>query len=221
MVGPSDDGDSLSKLWLCQRHADSTELKQLRRREQAMVAAVSRLAQWYWHDGHTSHAYGHACNTQLESAFRCGDGVGVSVGTVHTVRLRASPMRVVESGVAVVRISAESCVAYAMEVYGVVRCRFTVLPLPCRRHCFPGHGRFRRTPTSLSRSSEMVTSLRKSSDSCKSLCQEPPWFLLLGKRAVGYHLAVYGCSCFHALMAWMWLCQCSQPIPVAKIRTTS
>ena len=112
--GPSDGGDSLSKLWLCKHHADNTELKQLRRREQVMAAAVSQLAQWYWHDGHVSHAYGHACNTQLETAFRCGearvvlhvapaDGVDAS-GTVHTVRLRTSSMRVMESDATVVRI---------------------------------------------------------------------------------------------------------------------
>ena len=120
-AGPSDDGNSLSKLWLCKHHAESTELKQLRRREQAMAAAMSRLAQWYWYDGHTSHAYGHACNTQLESAFQCGearvtlhvaaaDGVDTS-NSVHTVRLRASPMSIIQSSAMVVRISGESCVA--------------------------------------------------------------------------------------------------------------
>ena len=86
-----------------------------------MAAAVSQLAQWYWRDEHVSHAYGHACNTQLESAFRCGearvvlqvataDGVDANIGTVHTVRLRTSPMRVLESGARVVRISGASYV---------------------------------------------------------------------------------------------------------------
>ena len=143
--GPSDSGNSLSKLWLCPRHADSTELKQLRRREQVMAAAVSQLAQWYWHDGHVSHAYGHACSTQLECAFRCGearvvlpvtaaDGVDAS-GTVHTVRLRTSPMRVMESGAAVVRISGESYVARC--VVGRWMCELTscyMLQAPFSHH---------------------------------------------------------------------------------------
>jgi len=145
--GPSDGGNSLSKLWLCKYHADSTELKQLRRHEQAMAAAVAQLAQWYWHEGHVSHAYGHACNTQLEREFRCGeagvvlhvtaaDGVDAS-GTVHTVRLRPSPMSVMESGATVVRISGESYVArcgvgrWMCELTSCSRCA------TCCRHPFP------------------------------------------------------------------------------------
>mgnify|MGYP000315166432 CR=1 FL=1 len=146
--GPSDHGNFMSKLWLCPRHADRTELKQLRRREQVMAAAVSQLAQWHWHDGHVSHAYGHACNAQLESAFRCRedrvvlhvaavDGVAAS-GTVHTVRLRTSPMRVEESGATVVRISSESYVACGGRRL-VARWMLTSRSLcaKCCRHPFP------------------------------------------------------------------------------------
>mgnify|MGYP006883386902 FL=1 len=145
--GPSGHGNVLSKLWLCKHHADSTEFEQLRRREQVMATAVSQLAQWYWHDGHVSHAYGHACNTQLEREFRCGeagvvlhvtaaDGVDAS-GTVHTVRLRPSPMSVMESGATVVRISGESYVArcgvgrWMCELTSCSRCA------TCCRHPFP------------------------------------------------------------------------------------
>ena len=139
---PSDHGNSLSKLWLCPRHADRTELMQLRRREQVMAAAVSQLAQWYWHDGHVSHAYGHSCNTQLESALRCeearvvlhvaaADGVYAS-DTKHTVRLRTSPMRVMESGATVVRISGES---YAVCGGRCVVARWVCELTSCSRCC--------------------------------------------------------------------------------------
>ena len=148
--GPSDHGNVLSKLWLCKHHADSTEFEQLRRREQVMATAVSQLAQWYWHDGHVSHAYGHACNTQLESAFRCGearvvlhvaaaDGMDAS-GTVHTVRLRSSPMRVIESDATVVRISGESYVGCGGSlVVGRLMCELTSCCrcALCYRHPFP------------------------------------------------------------------------------------
>jgi len=144
---PTDSGNSLSKLWLCKHHAFST---MLRRREQAMKDAVARLARWFWHDGHASHAYSDACNSQLESAFRCGearaklhvssaDGVGVSAGTVHTVLLRASPMSVTETGATVVRISTEVCVLCAVEVWRFVlcMCMFAAVHIYLCRHPLP------------------------------------------------------------------------------------
>jgi len=104
-------GGVLSRLWLCRRHADNTELKQLQRRQAAVTAAVSQSVQWYWHDGHLSHAYGHECNAQLESAFRNKE-VRVTVhdeaGIVHTVALHKWPMKIAETGATVLRTSKET-----------------------------------------------------------------------------------------------------------------
>ena len=104
-------GGVLSRLWLCRRHADNTELKRLQRRQAAVTAAVSQSVQWYWHDGHLSHAYGHECNAQLESAFRNKEArvtVHDEAGIVHTVALHKWPMKIAETGATVLRTSKET-----------------------------------------------------------------------------------------------------------------
>ena len=115
-VGMKGSGDAtLSRLWLCRHHAQQTELKRLQQRQQAATTAVSQLVQWYWRDGRSSHAYGHECNTQLESAFHKKQGrvvVHVEGGGTHTVALHKWPMQVIESGATVLRISGKTCVCW-------------------------------------------------------------------------------------------------------------
>lgn len=112
LTRPSDGDATLSRLWLCKRHADSTKLKQVQQQQQAMVLAVSRLVQWFWHDGESPHAYGHECTALLESAYQNKDRQVVlhaaPSDSIHTVQLYKSPMRVVESGATVLRISGET-----------------------------------------------------------------------------------------------------------------
>ena len=107
-----DDG-SMSRLWLCKRHAETNELQQHRRREQEAIEAMSMRVQWFWHDGQQSHEYHLACNAKLEHAFSANHedvvvrvlSSGVSPTTTHTVQLHALPMVVQETGARVVRIS--------------------------------------------------------------------------------------------------------------------
>ena len=100
-------------MWLCESHANATELHRVRLREQECVNTVSMLVQWYWHDGRQLCAYNPKNNALLErgvqrkqrlvrlSSSSCGP---------QTVLLHATPMIVEDSGARVVRVSRETYV---------------------------------------------------------------------------------------------------------------
>ena len=98
--------DSRPHLWLCRRHAECVELARLRQRLHHSDEALSKLVQWYWHDGQSSHAFGPVCNTALEHALQFGlEEVDVHCsGSTHTVQFLPSGMVIKESGARVDRV---------------------------------------------------------------------------------------------------------------------
>ena len=148
--GLGGDDAVLSRLWLCKRHAESTQQQQHQRREQEAIEAVSRRVQWYWHDGQSSHAYNHVCNAKLEHGLnakhevvvlRLASSSGASTHT-HTVQLHTLPMVVQETGARVARIHRVTCVTRSTKKTETVQSMFDLMGCllvcfwPCR-HPFP------------------------------------------------------------------------------------